>query len=272
MFNSRQFRYLLLIPLVTVIISSVGFMLLEKLSLFNAFYFTMTTIATVGFGDITPVTTGGKILAIFVIVIGIGTFLTLLTSVTQWFLQRRQAALNKHRISMLVGVFFTEVGNQLLRIFSGFDPGIATVRKDFLVTADWTPEKFQLLKKRLNNYEHKIDPLSLELGKTWDFLRSKGDLLVRQLENADLIDNENFTGLLWATVHLRDELAARSSLENLPKADIAHVANDAKRAYALLTIQWIDYLQFLKVKYPFLFSLALRTNPFVENQDAVIKQ
>jgi voltage-gated potassium channel len=271
MFNSKQFKYLLLIPLVTIIIGIAGFMWLEKLSFLDALYFTVVTIATVGYGDISPATAGGKILVIFVIIIGIGTFVTLLTSVAQWLLQRRQAALNKHRMSMLVGIFFTEVGNELLRLFSGFDPEIKGVRKDFLVTADWTPEKYLALKKRLGTHAHKIDPSRLDLEKTYDFLRARGDLLIRQLENADLIENESFTGLLWATVHLRDELAARPSLKNLPVEDIAHIANDAKRAYSLLTLQWIDYLQFLKLKYPFLFSLAVRTNPFVENPDAVVK-
>jgi hypothetical protein len=271
MFNSRQFKFLLLIPLGTVVIGIIGFMQLEKLSFLNAFYFTMTTLSTVGYGDITPQTAGGKILSIFVIVIGIGTFLTLVTSATQWFLQRRQAALNKHRINMLVGVFFTEAGNELLRIFTEFDPGIEAIRKDFLVTVDWTPEKFQQLKNRLSSYEYKIEPGRFDLEKTWSFLHARGDLLVRQLENADLIDHENFTELLWATVHLRDELAARHSLKNLPRADMGHITVDAKRTYSLLTLQWIDYLQFLKVKYPFLFSFALRTNPFVENPDAEIK-
>jgi voltage-gated potassium channel len=271
MFNVKQFRYLLLIPVVTIIIGTGGFMWLEKLSFLDALYFTVVTIATVGYGDISPTTAGGKILAIFVIIIGIGTFVTLLTSIAQWLLQRRQAALNKHRMSMLVGVFFTEAGNELLRLFAGFDPDIKTVRKDFLVTADWTPEKYQDLKTRLGKHAHKIDPSRLDLEKTYEFLRARGDLLIRQLENSDLIENESFTGLLWATVHLRDELAARPSLKNLPAEDVAHIANDAKRAYALLTLQWIDYLQFLKLKYPFLFSLALRTNPFVENPDAVVK-
>jgi voltage-gated potassium channel len=271
MFNARQFQYLLLIPLLTIIIGTGGFMWLEKLSLFNSFYFTITTLSTVGYGDITPVTVGGKILAIFVIIIGIGTFLTLLTSATQWFLQRKQAALNKHRMSMIVGVFFTEVGNELLRLFSGFDPEIRGVRKDLMVTAEWTPEKYSDLKKRLGNHAHKVDASRFNLELTYDFLRAKGDLLIRQLENSDMIENESFTGLLWATVHLRDELAARADLKNLPAEDVAHIANDAKRAYSLLTLQWIDYLQFLKIRYPFLFSLALRTNPFVENPDAVIK-
>jgi hypothetical protein len=72
-------------------------------------------------------------------------------------------------------------------------------------------------------------------------------------------------------VHLRDELAARTTFTNLPATDTAHIANDVKRAYSLLTLQWIDYMQYLKNRYPFLFSLALRTNPFVENPSPVIK-
>jgi hypothetical protein len=247
-------------------------MVIEKLSFLDSLYFTIATIATVGYGDIYPVTSAGKIFVIVIIVIGIGTFLAMVTGLTQVFLQRRQLILNRQRIQMLVGVFFTEAGNELLRILTGFDPHISTVRKEFLVTADWKPEKYLELKKRLISYEYKIDPSSFELEKVHSFLHAKGDLLIRELENADLIENEYFNGLLWATVHLRDELAARPSLKNLPKADLAHLATDAKRAYSLLTLQWIDYLQFLKLKYPFLFSLALRNNPFVENPDVVIRE
>jgi voltage-gated potassium channel len=49
------------------------------------------------------------------------------------------------------------------------------------------------------------------------------------------------------------------------------LANDAKRAYSALVRQWVDYLQHLKRSYPYLFSLALRTNPFSEHPTAVIE-
>ena len=172
---------------------------------------------------------------------------------------------------MLIGVFFTEAGNELLHTFTRFDPNISGVRQDFLVTAQWSEVEFQQLKKRLKAYEHTIDPARLDLEGMHRYLNGKGDLLVRQLENADIIENETYAELLWAVVHLRDELAARPSFTNLPATDITHIANDAKRAYSLLTLQWIDYMQYLKNRYPFLFSLALRTNPFVENPSAVIK-
>jgi hypothetical protein len=172
---------------------------------------------------------------------------------------------------MLIGVFFTEVGNELLRINAGLDPGIAGIRKDFLVTPEWTGEQFQQLKKRLDSYLFAVDSSRLNLEKMNIFLQQKGEVLMRQLESADLGENERFSELLWATVHLRDELAARPSFKDLPGPDIAHLANDTKRAYSLLAVQWIDYMQYLKNRYPYLFSLALRTNPFVENPSPVIK-
>jgi hypothetical protein len=246
-------------------------MAIEKLSFLNALYFTIVTITTVGYGDIHPVTAGGKIFGIFLIVIGISTFLTVLTNIVEWLIQRQQYGMHQHRLKMLIGVFFTEAGNQLLQTFTRFDPNIGSVRRDFLVTAQWAEAEFQQLKKRLREYEHTIDPARLDLEGMHQYLNARGDLLVRQLENADLIENETFAELLWAVVHLRDELAARPSFTNLPETDIAHLANDVKRAYSLLTLQWIDYMQYLKDRYPFLFSLALRTNPFVENPSAVIK-
>jgi len=172
---------------------------------------------------------------------------------------------------MLIGVFFTEVGNNLLRIFTRFDPQIGDVRKDFLVNEQWSEQEFHHLRSRLRHYDYTIDPALMELEVMRDYLKEKCDILVRQIENPDLVEHEAFTELLWAVVHLRDELVSRDSLEGLPEADIAHLANDVKRGYSLLTRQWTEYLQYLKNRYPFLFSLALRTNPFVENPSVIVR-
>ena len=111
----------------------------------------------------------------------------------------------------------------------------------------------------------------MEMEALLDFLKEKGDLLLRQIENQDLLEHAFFTELLWATVHLRDELMSRKNLRKLPQNDLMHLANDAKRAYSYIVRQWLDYMQYLKRSYPYLFSLALRTNPFTENPSAIVE-
>ncbi len=270
MFNIKRFRFLVLLPVAVVIIGTIGMMAIEHLSFIDALYFTIVTIATVGYGDVTAATTGGKIFSIFLIIIGIGSFVTLLTSIVEWFSRRRQYSLHTHRLNMLIGVFFTEVGNQLLHTFTSYDPNIDNVRRDFIVTAQWSEKAFTELHKRLVDYKFTVTPSSIDLDMLYRYLKEKGDLLIRQLENSDLIENETYAELLWAVVHLRDELAARPTFTKLPESDMGHIVVDVQRAYVLLVGQWLDYMLYLKVRYPFLFSLASRTNPFVEKPIATI--
>lgn len=75
----------------------------------------------------------------------------------------------------------------------------------------------------------------------------------------------NLSNLLLAILHLTDELANRHDLTRLPESDHEHISEDIKRAYSQLMLQWLDYVKHLKRDYPYLFSLALRINPFDVN-------
>ncbi|HDX9587285.1 TPA: potassium channel protein [Bacillus pseudomycoides] len=55
-----------------VMIGTIGFMMIEEISLFQAFWMTMITVLTVGYGDAVPLTKAGKIFALLIIPIGIG--------------------------------------------------------------------------------------------------------------------------------------------------------------------------------------------------------
>ncbi len=52
------------------------------------------------------------------------------------------------------------------------------------------------------------------------------------------------------------------SLDQLSPADFKHIEGDIRRVFQLLTFEWLQYLKHLKNAYPYLFSLAVRTNPF----------
>jgi voltage-gated potassium channel len=259
------------LPLVVLAIGTAGFAVLEKLSFVNALYFTFVTIATVGYGDIHPTTTAGKIFCIIIITLGIGTFLALVTTLSRSLLDRDREKVRKKRLHMIVGGFYTEVGNHLLHLLSGYDPAIVELRKECIIDSDFSAAEFTKLKKRLRRHDYEIEPKKFDLEAVSAYLTAKGDFLLRQLENADLIEHETFTELLWSVVHLREELISRGSFKNLPETDLGHLSNDAKRVYANLAVEWVDYLQYLKGSYPYLFSLSLRLNPFIEKPSAVVK-
>ena len=79
----------------------------------------------------------------------------------------------------------------------------------------------------------------------------------------DLVVKDDWTGEEFATVSKR--------LRELPDTDLEHLAGDIKRAYSLLVHQWLDYMKHLKDHYPYLFSLAMRTNPFDEKASPIVR-
>jgi hypothetical protein len=167
--------------------------------------------------------------------------------------------------NMVIGAFFSEMGTRLLKYFSSIDPNLETVRQSLIIKGAWTGQDFKALSARLASYEPGI---ALDNVDFEDFRRSMAGhrgFLLGLLENQNLLEHERFTDVLWATFHLLEELMARPEFAGLPKSDLDHLAGDMRRAYQNILCQWIDYMRHLKTAYPYLFSLALRTNPFDVN-------
>ena len=57
----------------------------------------------------------------------------------------------------------------------------------------------------------------------------------------------------------------------MPDTDYKHLSGDIKRAYTLLIHEWLDYMKHLKDNYPYLFSLAMRTNPFDRDASPIVR-
>jgi len=85
-----------------------------------------------------------------------------------------------------------------------------------------------------------------------------------------VFEHEAFTELLLAINHLTEELKARGALSDLPPADRAHLTGDMQRVYARLVHEWLRYMEYLRDNYPYLFSLAMRKNPFDPAASVVI--
>ena len=186
----------------------------------------------------------------------------LVTLIIHQLLNVREKRAMLKKLNMVIGAFFSEVGTQLLKSFYDFDTGAETIREDLIVKKEWSAKDFSHTLKYLKNYHYSVDSKKSDLESLKEFLIGKRDFLLGLLENPNLLEHESFTELLWAVFHLTEELACREDVKQLIDTDYNHISGDMKRAYVLLITEWIAYMKHLKADYPYLFSLAIRTNPF----------
>jgi voltage-gated potassium channel len=86
---THKLRLALIILFTVLITGTLGFYFIEGWSLIDSFYTTITTMATVGYGDFTPRTSEGKIFTIAVIVFGVGTMLYSFSLITEIIIEGR---------------------------------------------------------------------------------------------------------------------------------------------------------------------------------------
>ena len=195
----------------------------------------------------------------------------LVTLVIDTVLNNRSKKDKLEKLNMLIGVFFSEIGTKLIVHFSDSDPDLEKIKENLIVDTNWSNEKFMDISKKLKSYKYNIEINRINLEILRSFLINKNDFLTRLLENPNLLEHESFTELLRAVFHLDEELRSRKNVKSLTPKDSEHIASDIKRAYNLLVFEWLDYMKYLKDNYPYLFSLAIRLNPFDEKATPEIK-
>ena len=253
-----------------VLAGTVGFMRIEGLAPLDALYFSVVTVTTVGYGDIHPVTATGKLLAMALILSGGGTFFGILAAAVEMFLGRREKRLRSQKLDMIIGLFFSQVGSALVRRLIRADNGVEFLRENLDVSMRWTRANFKKAEGILGAYAYDVDMAALDLAELRDVLSRNSEFLVRLLENPNILEHENFTALLQAVFHLKEELAHRRDLTALPRADIEHLRVDVRRIYSLLLIQWLRYLDHIKENFPYFFSFPCRVTPFMACEDATV--
>jgi voltage-gated potassium channel Kch len=83
--NTKDIEYYILLTLAISVVfaGTVVFHILEKWSWVDSLYFTVITLATVGYGDLTPTTQLGKLVTVLFVIIGVGIFLGFLNKVME---------------------------------------------------------------------------------------------------------------------------------------------------------------------------------------------
>jgi hypothetical protein len=186
----------------------------------------------------------------------------LVTIILNQLMAQRAKTAKLAKLNMVIGAFFSEVGGPLLKTLAAYDRSLPDFQPRVAHISHWTGPDFAVFGQALAENDFSIELDGANLGALRDFLLQKRDFLLRLLENPNLLEHDSFSSLLLAVFHITEELAQRRDLAHLSPADKSHLASDVQRSYFLLIREWLAYMAHLKTRYPYLFSLALRTNPF----------
>jgi voltage-gated potassium channel len=266
----KRLQIFLVLFLLIAALGTLGFMKLENLSFSESLYFNIVTMSTVGYGDVHAHYPLSRMFTVLLIVAGGSTFLGLIANATELVILKRDSYNRMRKVNMMLGVFFSEVGNYLLSLFSQHLGTVDAIREALRITPAWNKEQFAQARKKIASAKLEVNSGNLNLYELNKFLRGKRDFLVGLLENPVLVEHEGFSEALLAVFHLQDELNCRKDFDHLPHTDQEHLVGDMNRAYSQLVDQWLIYLEHLKDQYPYIFSLAVRNNPFDPNADPIV--
>jgi voltage-gated potassium channel len=97
----RKFHYVLLTTIVILGVGAVGIFAVEHgenrsiQSLGDALWWAVVTTTTVGYGDVSPVTAEGRLIAVALMVVGIGFIGVLTATITSLFMEQSQPAIDE---------------------------------------------------------------------------------------------------------------------------------------------------------------------------------
>jgi len=195
----------------------------------------------------------------------------LVTIVVHQLLSVREKRIMLKKLNMVIGAFFSEVGTTLLRSFVAID-GDSSPKCQAVGAASWNALNLKELIRIFKECDCRLEPRPADMERLRAFLAGEREFLLALLENPNLLEHESFTNMLWAVFHLTEELEAREDFSSLPGSDIKHLEGDLKRAYTSLMIEWLYYMDHLRGNYPYLFSLAVRKNPFDPAASVIVRQ
>ena len=134
--NRARIRIVLIAVLAAIAVGTVVFHLLEGWSILDSLYVTAQTVTTVGFGDITPRTTAGRVFATVFMMVGVCIVLYALTSIVQSIVHselfarygqsRKMSKLRDHFIICGAG----RVGSHLIRSLRAVDGIFLVIESD----------------------------------------------------------------------------------------------------------------------------------------------
>lgn len=123
-----------------VIVGTLGFMLVERWSFLDSLYMTVITLTTVGYGEVYPLDTNGKIYAIVLILVGAGVVLYILGDMVELFIDLNLGGRMKYKIVKLsnhqIVCGFGRTGQEVAEHFKEENIPFVVIEQDPVVASE----------------------------------------------------------------------------------------------------------------------------------------
>ncbi len=145
-FFREYFRFMIPVYLLVglIIIGTIGYIVIDGYTLLNAFYMTVITIATVGYGEVEPLSVTGKLFTSFLIITSFVTFAYAVSSITKFIVdgelnvffknKRLNAAVEKLTDHVII-CGYGRNGKQAAQILKKHDKRFVVIEDDEKVTS-----------------------------------------------------------------------------------------------------------------------------------------
>lgn len=186
----------------------------------------------------------------------------MVTMILDRFLNQFEARKKIKKINVIISTFFVESGILIMEEMSLFDQNYNGFC-EIIQLGELSKKKDYQLKKNIKEFNYNICVQPEKLEALALILNKNKAYMLNMLGNDNLLEHDSFTDMLWAVFHVGDELQSRGDFADLDQEDLDHLSNDILRAYTGMIFEWIDYINYLHNEYPFLYSAAIKKNPFI---------
>ena len=193
-------------------------------------------------------------------------------------IERKEKEAMLEKLDMLMSTFFSEVGNDLINQLSTVNKYKAST-ENLKSIKSWNDADYENKLNELKNSNVDFSAMDIPLEKREEFLEDlrtllagKREFIINLINNPNLLEKEEFTGLINAILHLDEELEHRQKLDLVTNSDFAHLNGDMQRVYEKLVYEWVYYLRYLNKHYPYMIALIIRTNPFDETASVYVTE
>ena len=171
-----------------------------------------------------------------------------------------------HKLNMIAGVFFNEIGTELMALLSKLFKNQTLLCRCTDIKEDWKHEDFTKARSALSGIEINQEIEHKDLCDIGEFLNQCKSVLTNIITDPNVLEHEEGTQLLWRVYNLSyelnihaDKMGNKEESESIRKL----ISEEALRVYRMLSIEWLNYMEFLQNRFPHFYKTLLITRPLM---------